>query len=109
MTEFELSEELLSQMGVDAAPENGTRRAKFDYAGTLHIMYRDEEGALKKDSPLLQKEHPAEDKPSDNVERMEEMRALKKKSRFLRNFAIFLLAMLAFSTLMAFALLSRLR
>lgn len=79
MVQLQLDESVLAQMGVQPTTDNTKHQIEFDAKGTAHLMFRDEEGALKKDSPLNEK---VTIKPnSDVAEIRDEINALQKSNK----------------------------
>lgn len=79
MIEMNLDESIIRQMGIE--PTEGTS-VEFDAKGTMHIVDRDKEGALIKDSPITgEVKH---SRVSDYQEIMDEYESMKRKNSAMR-------------------------
>lgn len=76
MVEMNLDDSVIRQLGVEP---NERTYVEFDAKGTLHVMERDDEGALIKDSPITEKSSPAAS--SDYQEILEEYENMQRKNK----------------------------
>lgn len=80
MIDIELGEELLRQTGSIIEPEGTESKSlKFDAKGTPHILYRDGDGKLLKDTPI-KPNSVNEEKVNSTKEMYEEIGEMKEEN-----------------------------
>lgn len=109
MLQVDLSDEILSQIGAGSI-DSPNRFIKFDAKGTVHVMYRDEDGKLVKDLPVSETGLAVAKQEASKEEQFlnTDISTLKNKNRILRIYFLSILIVVVFAVAVSIGMLKAL-